>query len=66
MTINYEDSNSFYYVIKQHGIVNNQVQRYSIIANDTEGIRIEDSEFTMTTKNAIKDNVIEDGYIRKL
>ena len=64
MSINYDDNNAFYYVIKQHGIVNNEVQRYSLISNESDGgIRIDFNEFTQTTKNAIKDNVAADGYI---
>jgi hypothetical protein len=64
MTINYDENNAFYYVVKQHGIVNNEVQRYSLIANEADGgIRIDFNEFTQTTKNAVKDNVVADGYI---
>jgi hypothetical protein len=66
MTINYDDNNAFYYVVKQHGIVNNEVQRYSLLINETEALRIDVNEFTQTTKNAIKDNVVEDGFIKKL
>ncbi len=67
MTINYDENNAFYYVIKQHGMVNNEVQRYSLLTNETDNeIRISFDDFTQTTKNAIKDNIIEDGYIRKL
>ena len=66
MTINYDDNNAFYYVVKQHGIVNNEVQRYSLLINETEAIRIDVNEFTQTTKNAIKDNVVDDGFIKKL
>ena len=67
MTINYDDNNAFYYVIKQHGMVNNEVQRYSLLTNESvDDIRISFTDFTQTTKNAIKDNIIDDGYIRKL
>lgn len=66
MTINYDDNNSFYYVVKQHGIVNNEVQRYSLITNGLDSFQISFDDFTQTTKNAIKDNVIEDGFIKKL
>ncbi len=66
MTINYDDNNAFYYVIKQHGIVNNEAQRYSLLMSENESYRINMSEFTQTTKNAIKDNELEDGFIRKL
>lgn len=63
MTINYDDNNAFYYVVKQHGIVNNEVQRYSLLMNENEDIRISINDFTQTTKNAIKDNTIEDGFV---
>jgi hypothetical protein len=66
MTINYDENNAFYYVIKQHGIVNNEVQRYSLLMNEIDSIRIELNDFTQITKNAIKDNSIADGYIRKI
>lgn len=66
MTINYDDNNAFYYLIKQHGVVNNEVQRYSIVMNENETLRIDVNEFTQTTKNAIKDNAIQDGFITKL
>ena len=67
MTINYDDNNAFYYVIKQHGMVNNEVQRYSLLTNESvDDIRISFTDFTQTTKNAIKDHIIDDGYIRKL
>jgi hypothetical protein len=63
MTINYDDNNAFYYVVKQHGIVNNEVQRYSLLMNEMDEIRINVNDFTQTTKNAIKDNKIEKGFI---
>jgi hypothetical protein len=66
MTINYDDNNAFYYVVKQHGIVNNEVQRYSLLINENESLRIDVNDFSQTTKNAIKDNSIEDGFIKKL
>jgi hypothetical protein len=66
MTINYDDNNAFYYLIKQHGVVNNEVQRYSIVMNENETLRIDVNEFTQTTKNAIKDNAVQEGFISKL
>jgi hypothetical protein len=66
MTINYDDNNAFYYVVKQHGIVNNEVQRYSLLINETDDVRININEFTQTTKNTIKDNVVNDGFIKKI
>jgi hypothetical protein len=66
MTINYNENNSFYYIIKQHGIISNEVQRYSIIVDDLQNMRVSYNDFTQTIKTAIKDNAIEDGYIRKI
>lgn len=66
MTINYDENNAFYYIIKQHGIVNNEVQRYSLLTNEGDVLKFNFDDFTQTIKNSIKDNAIEDAYIRKL
>jgi hypothetical protein len=66
MTINYDVNNPFYYIIKQHGIVANEIQRYSLLTDENSGIRISFNDFTVVAKNLIKDNAVEDGFIRKI
>jgi hypothetical protein len=66
MTMNYDENNAFYYLIQQHAPINNIVQRYSLLQNDTQDIRIDVTEFIPVIKTSIKNNEMEDGFIHTI